>query len=425
MSRPAAAIALLLLGPARSEASYHLAHISEVMSGVAGDPSVQYVEIRMDFDFQKMVGNTRLTVFDCAGTTATVLLTIPPPTISGGDVPNQGAGRHWIMGTSSIATKTTPSVTPDFTFPPGIPAACGMVCWGGPVDPVTSFSKDPSTWDATDPNEYVDCVAYGPYAGPQKTDADAPATATPGEGVHSLVRQTNASNDFALACPTPTNNGPLEGAEVTGSFGACTEPTTTTTLRATTTTRPRATTTTTTVPAGTDRPLSGKKLVLKDNPSNPARRKLMVLSIDAVIELGPGNGSPDDPTLGGGSLRVRTGGGCGPSGLTPCDSTYSLPASAWRRVGKRPDKGYRYSDPTQANGPIRVVVLKNAKPHQLKAMGAGAELTHSLAGSPRPVDVVLTTGIKRYCMTFDGVQTFKPGKSFFTAKSPAPPACPP
>src|SRR5439155_845241 len=135
------------------------------------------------------------------------------------------------------------------------------------------------------------------------------------EGVHSLVRQTNASNDFALACPTPTNNGPLEGAEVTGSFGACTEPTTTTTLRATTTTRPRATTTTTTVPAGTDRPLSGKKLVLKDNPSNPARRKLMVLSIDAAI--------------------------------------------------------------------------------------------------------------KRYCMTFDGVQTFKPGKSFFTAKSPAPPACPP
>ena len=141
MSRPAAAIALLLLGPARSEASYHLAHISEVMSGVAGDPSVQYVEIRMDFDFQKMVGNTRLTVFDCAGTTATVLLTIPPPTISGGDVPNQGAGRHWIMGTSSLATKTTPSVTPDFTFPPGIPAACGMVCWGGPADPMTLTSN--------------------------------------------------------------------------------------------------------------------------------------------------------------------------------------------------------------------------------------------------------------------------------------------
>src|SRR5437867_3575721 len=180
MSRAAAVIALILLGPARSEASYHLAHISEVMSGVTGDPSVQYVEIRMDSGFQNLVGNTRLTAFDCAGATATVLLTIPPPTAPGGSVPNQGAGRHWIMGTSSLAARTTPSVTPDFTFPPGIPAACGMVCWGGPIDPVTGFSKDPSTWAATDPNNYVDCVAYGPYTGPQRANAGSPASATPG-----------------------------------------------------------------------------------------------------------------------------------------------------------------------------------------------------------------------------------------------------
>src|SRR5207244_9837054 len=139
-----AATALTLSGPARSEASSHLPHISEVMYGVTGDPSVQYVEIRMAFDSQILVGNTRLTVFDCAGTTATVLLTIPPTTAPGGSVPNQGAGRHWIMATSGLAAKTVPSVTPDFAFPPGIPAACGMLRWGGPADPVPAASQHPS-----------------------------------------------------------------------------------------------------------------------------------------------------------------------------------------------------------------------------------------------------------------------------------------
>src|SRR5437667_12310893 len=120
MSRVAAAvIALILLGPGRSEASYHLAHISEVMSGVTGDPSVAYVEIRMDTGFQNLVGNTRLTAFSCNGAFIPgVLLTLPPPS-AGGTVPNQGLGRHWIMGTSSLAAKTTPSVSPDFTFAGG------------------------------------------------------------------------------------------------------------------------------------------------------------------------------------------------------------------------------------------------------------------------------------------------------------------
>src|SRR2546427_6438935 len=110
----AALIAFILLTASRAPAAYHLAHISEVMSGITGDPSVQYVEIRMDAGFQNLVGNTRLTVFDCPGATVTVLLTIPPPSGASGQVPNQGTGRHWIMGSASLATSTTPSVTPDF-----------------------------------------------------------------------------------------------------------------------------------------------------------------------------------------------------------------------------------------------------------------------------------------------------------------------
>ena len=257
MSRFAALLVtalLVLLTPVRSSALYHLAHISEVMSGITGDTSVQYVEIRMDSGFQNFVGNTRLTVFDCTGTTVTVLLTIPDPSTMAGQVPNQGAGRHWIMGTSSLAGATTPSVTPDFMMTAGIPTACGMVCWGGPADPMTLTSKDPTTWSASDPDNYIDCVAYGPYTGPQRTlcASSSPATATPGDGTFSLTRNTPGCNDFALACPTPTNNGPLSGAEVTGTFGPCTPPTTTTTVATTTTTTTTSTTATTLAFGGDD-----------------------------------------------------------------------------------------------------------------------------------------------------------------------------
>ena len=235
---------LALLTPTRSDAIFHIAHISEVMSGITADPNVGFVEIRMDFAFQNAVGNTRLTAFSCDGAFV-MLLTLPPPTGPGGSVPNQGTGRHWLMGTASLPALTTPPVVPDFTFAGGIPKTCGQVCWGAPVDPTSGFAKDPATWDPAIPDNYVDCAAYGPYTGPQRTGAASPATATPGDGVHSLNRTTIASNDFALDCPTPSNNGPQGGAEVMGTLGTCTTPPTSTTTTSTTTTTTTSTTTTT------------------------------------------------------------------------------------------------------------------------------------------------------------------------------------
>ena len=75
------------------------------------------------------------------------------------------------MGTASLPTLTTPSVVPDFTFAGGIPKTCGQVCWGAPVDPTSGFAKDPATWDPAIPDNYVDCVACGPYTGPQRAGA--------------------------------------------------------------------------------------------------------------------------------------------------------------------------------------------------------------------------------------------------------------
>jgi hypothetical protein len=207
---------IVLLTPAPSRALFHLAHISEVMSGVNGDPSVQYVEIRMNSAAipQSAVGNTRLTAFNCDGTTSSVLLLVPT------NVTNFGLDVHWIMATTSFAAVA--GITPDFTWDPAstgnIDPTCGMVCWGAPgiLPPA-----NPAMWSATDQNQYVDCVGYGGYTGARKTSthdttptSGTPTPLTAGNGTMSLTRVgfTGDNNaDFALAAPTPTNNNGRTG----------------------------------------------------------------------------------------------------------------------------------------------------------------------------------------------------------------------
>jgi hypothetical protein len=217
--------ASVLLLPVTAGASFHVSRLSEVMSGAGGNPDVQYVEIEMMFVVQNTVRNSRLTAFNCDGTQHAVLLVVPS------NVPHDGNGVHWIMASPDDGTFFAASgIHPDFTFSPGIEKTCGMVCWGAPG----FVTPDPTTWDAGDPNQYVDCLAYGSYTGPRKTSihdgtptSGTPTTLTPGDGTKSLTRsgdtQDNAA-DFVLACPTPTNN-----TGNAGSFG-CGSTTTTTTL---------------------------------------------------------------------------------------------------------------------------------------------------------------------------------------------------
>jgi hypothetical protein len=234
-----AAFAVLAV-PARAPAVFHVGHIAEVMSGVGIDPTAQYVEIRMDAGFQNAVQNSVLSAFNCDGTVRRELLLVP------GNVTNQGNGVRWIMATKDPIG----GISPDFmwdTADGNIEPSCGMVCWGAPGVTVPALDS----WSHEDPNDYVDCVAYGGYTGPTKTadpDADGvtsssgtPTALTPGGGTFSLTRVASTNNnatDFALDCPSPTNN-----AGAPGTFGPCTPPPTTTT-----TTIAGATTTTTTVP---------------------------------------------------------------------------------------------------------------------------------------------------------------------------------
>ena len=125
----------LLPGLRTSWAAFHVSTIDEVMSGLNGDATAQYVEIKMLAAGQTSVAHARLTAFSCDGSMVNVLLEIPQ------DVCNSGAGLRWSIGTASWAAAT--GVMPDFAFTPGVFAPCGQICWGAPG----ILPSDPSTWD--------------------------------------------------------------------------------------------------------------------------------------------------------------------------------------------------------------------------------------------------------------------------------------
>src|SRR5438552_267783 len=149
MSRFVATLATLfaLLTPHETQALFHLAVIDEVKSGANGNPSIQYVEIRMLSANQTLVAHSRLTVFKCSGDgggSAVLIGDLPA------NVPNGGPNLRWIMASPSAAVFLAASgITPDFTWDAtvigSIPTACGMVCWGAPSSTVP---PNPPTCDA-------------------------------------------------------------------------------------------------------------------------------------------------------------------------------------------------------------------------------------------------------------------------------------
>lgn len=198
-----------------AQAAHHIAEITEVMSGFDGDPDVQYVEIEQLAIYQGFIANTRLTAFNPDGTLAGVLL---DPV--GGDL----TADKWIMGTAAFEAAS--GISADFIFAPGILPAAGMVCWGAPG----AIAPFPITWDASDPNNYVDCVSYG---GAAFTGANpmspSPASSGAGNDVLSLTRSTSSTSkttnpwrnsddsiDFKLAVPSPTNGDREVGSLIAG-----------------------------------------------------------------------------------------------------------------------------------------------------------------------------------------------------------------
>ncbi len=159
------------------------------------------------------------------------------------------------------------------------------------------------------------------------------------------------------------------------------------------------------------RPRAASKLALRASPTNPRSRRLSLRSSDAGLGIGLGADSRDDPTLDGGTLRLRSAG---------FDATYPLPAHLWRRQGT----GWSYRDAGLTAGPITKIVLR---PGSLRVSGKGAGLVVDLGSNPDPVEVVVQIGARglRQCVRLGGSTSFKPERRFRAADAAAPPSCAP
>jgi len=161
-----------------------------------------------------------------------------------------------------------------------------------------------------------------------------------------------------------------------------------------------------------DRRLHGDRLVLKDDPQDPRKRRLRLRSRDAAIAMSAAAGA--DPTTGGATLRLVS---------ATFDVTYVLPAANWTRRGSSGSPSYEYRDRALLSGPITDVVMRAGA---LRVSGEGAQLEHLLAAvNPDPVMVVFRPGTKalRHCMVFGGAATFTPGKRFQARNAPSPASC--
>ncbi len=197
-----------------ARALFHLAVIQEVVTSYNGDPTAQFIEIRMLAGAQNFVANSVLAAFDANGTYINDILVVPA------NVTNSGANVSWLVATSAMQTAS--GITPDFVMPSGIlPTGGGMVCFGGGGG---LLPANPPSWSRTTFSNYVDCVAYGTYSGPTNVLFGTPTTID-GDG-HSLNRigaSNNNAADFACGDPlTPQNNAGIAGS--LAATASCTPP---------------------------------------------------------------------------------------------------------------------------------------------------------------------------------------------------------
>jgi hypothetical protein len=227
MRRRISAVVIALLAglsfATQARALFHFEVIDEVMTSYNGDPSVQFIEMRMLAASQNFVAHSVFAAFDNTGTFIADILVVPA------NVSKSGNGTRWLIGTAAFQTKT--GLAPDFVMPAGVlPTGGGMVCFGGGggIAP-----QNPPTWSRTSFANYVDCVAYGTFAGPSNILIGTPIKLNAdGHGLQRMGNTMDNAADFTCADPaTPQNNAgatvSLAATDPCGGSAATATPTST------------------------------------------------------------------------------------------------------------------------------------------------------------------------------------------------------
>ena len=155
----------------------------------------------------------------------------------------------------------------------------------------------------------------------------------------------------------------------------------------------------------------GKKLLISDAGSD-SQRKIVVKIVNAGLDV-----AAMDPPTNGVFLHVYNSAGTSDSACMP------LPASGWTANAS----GFRYADPTAANGPCRVAILKHARTFKAVCTARQSPIDYSLdEPAQASVAVGLIAGTITYCADFGGASVHDvPGKKFLATKSSPPLFCPP
>ncbi len=180
----------------------------------------------------------------------------------------------------------------------------------------------------------------------------------------------------------------------------------------------------TVVPPGTDvRPISAKKLLIKDKADH-TKRKIVFLSKDLDIDT---TGTGINPSAYGATLQVYDASGGSDS------ACFALPSAAGTWQGSS-TTSFKYKDGSFAHGPCKVAKVKNRTLLKVVCQAKVQPIDYSLDEATQgAVGVRFTSGTITYCARFGGVVkkdsgTDPPitgGKGQFVAKdAPAPLTCP-
>jgi hypothetical protein len=208
----------LVLQPFSSAGTNHILRMDEVMAGLNGDPTIQFIEITVENDLQKAWGP------DSRGNSRAMLV------FSNGDRTDAfffpgnapGGGNRVLIATTNFAALPGAPV-PDFLIPPLISPGSGQVCFRGNPASREAFSV-------------FLCLSYGdfPTGGGEPAAPALPISGDPtslARFQNFAFRGSSGNGNFRLASPTPVNTRgqgmsfPVDGPEIglappTVNFGA-------------------------------------------------------------------------------------------------------------------------------------------------------------------------------------------------------------